>query len=162
VPAAPRGGTPAMVIVNAHPLAVSSLSAPGTFTFRNDSAGLGIPREDFGDLKNISADVARHGEANTPVERVVIGPISSRANSAEASRRSLGNGVYEQHEPPSALRPAGTMSRNNTGARGNASQSESSAELMRGMNSPASPSGRMSSSTSSSGSSSSTSGGSHR
>ena len=75
-PAPPRPGSPAMVPVNTRPLAVSSVSAPGTFTFRKDSAGLGVPR-DFGELKSVSSDVAHHGPVNTEIERSMIGPSPS-------------------------------------------------------------------------------------
>lgn len=75
----PRGGGPTMVPVNNHPLSVSSVSAPGTFTFRKDSAGLGVPR-DFGELKSISSDVAHHGAVNTEIERGVIGPSPTYAH----------------------------------------------------------------------------------
>ncbi len=79
-PLPPRGGAPAMVPVNTRPLAVSSVSAPGTFTFRKDSAGLGVPRDAFGDLRSVSSDVVRHGQVNTEVERSVIGPSPSFAH----------------------------------------------------------------------------------
>lgn len=79
-PRPPRGGAPAMVPVNTRPLAVSSVSGPGTFTFRRDSAGLGVPRDAFGSLKSISSDVGRHGEVHTDIERSFIGPRSGMAN----------------------------------------------------------------------------------
>jgi hypothetical protein len=79
-PAPPRRGVPAMVPVNNRPLAVSSVTAPGTFTFRKDSAGLGVPRDGFGQLKHISSDVVRHGEMNTEIQRSVIGPASGFRN----------------------------------------------------------------------------------
>ena len=63
-----------MVPVNNRPLAVSSVSGAGTYTFRKDSAGLGVPRDAFGDLRSISSDVVRHGQVNTEIERSVIGP----------------------------------------------------------------------------------------
>ncbi len=85
-PLPPRGGAPAMVPVNTRPLAVSSVSAPGTFTFRKDSAGLGVPREAFGELRSISSDVAHHGQVNTEVERSVIGP-----SPAFAGRTAIGS-----------------------------------------------------------------------
>jgi hypothetical protein len=89
-PAPPRSGTPAMVPVNSRPLAISSISAPGTFTFRKDSAGLGVPRETFGELKPISSDVAHHGDTSTEIERAFIGPAPAASNgSRSASTREL-------------------------------------------------------------------------
>lgn len=86
-PLPPRAGAPAMVPVNTRPLAVSSVSAPGTFTFRKDSAGLGVPR-DFGELRSISSDVVHHGQVNTEIERSSIGPSAAFA----ANRNANGNG----------------------------------------------------------------------
>jgi FecR protein len=80
VPQPSRSGALAIVPVNAHPLAVSSVSAPGTFTFRKDSAGLGVPRDAFGELKPISSEVMHHGQVSTEVERSFIGPSPSLAN----------------------------------------------------------------------------------
>ena len=79
-PAPPRSGSPAIIPVNTRPLAVSSVSAPGTFTFRKDSAGLGVPRDAFGNLKSINSDVAHHGEFHTEIERSFIGPRSGMGN----------------------------------------------------------------------------------
>jgi hypothetical protein len=103
-PAPPRRGAPAMVPVNARPLAVSSISAPGTFTFRNNSAGLGIPRDGFGELKHISSSVARHGLVDTEIERTVIGPSPSFGNSAAARGAST-------HDPSPGSRSVATFNR---------------------------------------------------
>ena len=80
-----------MVPVNTRPLAVSSVSAPGTFTFRKDSAGLGVPR-DFGELRSISSDVAHHGQANTEIERSAIGPSAGWAHRGDPNGHADANG----------------------------------------------------------------------
>ena len=92
VPLPPRGGAPMIVPVNTRPLAVSSISAPGTFTFRKDSAGLGVPRDAFGELKPISSDVMHHGQVNTEIERSVIGP----APAFRTGNNANGNGARGQ------------------------------------------------------------------
>jgi len=79
-PLPPRAGSPAIIPVNRRPLAVSSISAPGTFTFRTNSAGLGVPRDAFGNLRSISSDVAHHGETHTEIERSFIGPRTGMTN----------------------------------------------------------------------------------
>ena len=115
-----RGG-PTMVPVNTRPLSVSSISAPGTFTFRKDSAGLGVPR-DFGELKSISSDVARHGMANTEVERSAIGPAAGFAHRGDANR-NMANGNpngprgASSHDYTPGSRSVGTFTR--TDMRGN-------------------------------------------
>jgi len=100
-PLPPRGGGPTMVPVNTHPLAVSSVSAPGTFTFRKDSAGLGVPR-DFGELRSVSSDVAHHGQVNTEIERGVIGPGPTYAH-----RGANGNMNGNPNAGPNAARANG-------------------------------------------------------
>ena len=76
-PLPPRAGAPAMVPVNTRPIPASGASGQ-TFTFRRDSAGLGVPR-DFGELRHMSSDVMHHGEAHTEIERSVIGPSAGFA-----------------------------------------------------------------------------------
>jgi hypothetical protein len=93
-PRAPRSGTPSMVPVNSRPLSVSSVSGPGTFTFRKDSAGLGVPRDTFGGLRHISSDVEHRGQANTEIERAVIGPSRTFGN-PNPNRNPNANGNRE-------------------------------------------------------------------
>ncbi|HEV2578696.1 MAG TPA: FecR family protein [Acidobacteriaceae bacterium] len=122
-PLPPRSGSPAMVLVNARPLAVSSVSAPGTFTFRTNSAGLGVPRDAFGDLKSISSDVAHHGQVNTEIERSMIGPSPAFAN---------GNRAGSGRDVSSASRSVATFSRPGNDARnGNMSSQSGWSQLSR-------------------------------
>jgi hypothetical protein len=112
-PAPPRAGAPAMVPVNTRPLSISSVSAPGTFTFRKDSAGLGVPRDAFGELRPISSDVVRHGEVNTEVERSIIGPSPAFANrNANGNNGSLNGsrGSYG-HDASAGSRGVATFTR---------------------------------------------------
>ncbi len=120
VPLPPRSGNPSMVPVNTRPLAVSSISAPGTFTFRKDSAGLGVPRDAFGELKSISSDVTHHGATNTEVERSVIGPAPSLSPGRGPNAAVAGRGL------PSETRSVGTFSRPGADARANGSMTPSS------------------------------------
>lgn len=126
-PLPPRGGAPAMVPVNTRPLAVSSVSSPGTFTFRKDSAGLGVPREAFGDLRSISSDVVHHGQVNTEVERSVIGPspaFTNRNSNANGERGSAGR------DASPGSRSVATFSR--PSARANGDMNAGWSELPRG------------------------------
>ena len=66
-PSPPSPGRPTVVPVNTRPLSVSTLRSSETFVFSKDSAGLGVPRSTFGDLKAASVGVARHGEAAAAV-----------------------------------------------------------------------------------------------
>lgn len=111
-----------MVPVNTHPLAVSSVSAPGTFTFRRDSAGLGVPR-DFGELRSISSDVAHHGQVNTEIERGVIGPsfahrgANGNVNGNPNANPNVRGAAGREYTPGS--RSVATFSRPNSDMRGN-------------------------------------------
>jgi len=60
----PAGST--MIPVNQKPLVVSTLNDKDAFTFRRDSAGLGVPRSTFGKLDHISNDVVHHGMVEKP------------------------------------------------------------------------------------------------
>jgi hypothetical protein len=113
-----------MVPVNSRPLSVSSVSAPGTFTFRKDSAGLGVPR-DFGELRSVSSDVAHHGQVNTEVERSVIGPSQSFAHrdangirNANSNAANGNRGLSDHHEYTPGSRSVGTFSRADMRANG--------------------------------------------
>lgn len=55
---------PTLVAVNAKPLTVSGETAKG-FMFRQDSAGLGVPRAGFGHLQGMNTHVAQHGVVNS-------------------------------------------------------------------------------------------------
>jgi hypothetical protein len=81
----PRLGAPTIVAVNAKPLNVSTL-APDKFVFRNDSAGMGVPRGSLGRLDKFSEGAARHGTASTPIyfEGASAAPQSARMENGRA------------------------------------------------------------------------------
>ncbi len=81
-PAPPTVGRPTYQVVNVKPLSVSTVTSAGKFEFRNDSAGLGVPRDGFGRLNKIAADVQQHG--------IVSRPAASMAISAASPTRSTG------------------------------------------------------------------------
>lgn len=62
-----------VIAVKEKPLTVSGEANAGSFAFRKDSAGLGIPRETFGKLGSVSQAVARHDVVTTAVERGPMG-----------------------------------------------------------------------------------------
>jgi hypothetical protein len=142
-PLPPRGGGPTMVPVNTRPLAVSSVSAPGTFTFRRDSAGLGVPR-DFGELRSISSDVAHHGMANTEIQRSSIGPSAGWGHRGDPNgRMANGNGNPNanhgpgNHEYTPGSRSVGTFNRADmhaNGANGTDGWSHTNNGMNNGMN----------------------------
>jgi len=63
----PVSGQSTLVRVSLKPLAASDFASHESFVFRNDSAGLGIPRGNFGKLNEFSDQVVHHGSVSTPV-----------------------------------------------------------------------------------------------
>jgi FecR protein len=66
-PQPPRAGGLSLVSVNQTALVHSGLDSPGSFVFRKDSAGLGIPRNELGDLKGFSERAVQKGATATPI-----------------------------------------------------------------------------------------------
>lgn len=64
---APTASESSLVPVNLKAIPSSSLGANDKFVFRNDSAGLGVPRGSLGKLNSFSNHVAQHGMASTSV-----------------------------------------------------------------------------------------------
>lgn len=67
LPHPPRFGGPSLVSVNRVALVHSGLSERGSFVFRKDSAGLGVPRNELGSLRGFSKHADRRGVATTPI-----------------------------------------------------------------------------------------------
>ncbi len=63
----PTGRQPSMLAVNSKPLVRSELTNRESFSFRQDSAGMGIPRGDFGKLNKFSEQVQHHGMVNQQI-----------------------------------------------------------------------------------------------
>ena len=83
---APLNAEASLVPVNLKSVPTSGLSAHDKFVFRNDSAGLGVPRASLGKLNSYANHAALHGTATTSVyyagER---GTAESGRGAAEAS-----------------------------------------------------------------------------
>jgi hypothetical protein len=69
----PQPGETTLVAVNSMPLVSSEVSSGGSFLFRRDSAGLGIPREGLGGLSGFSHIALHQGTASTPIF-LTVGP----------------------------------------------------------------------------------------
>ena len=120
-PRPPSPGRPTMVPVNTRPLVVSGLASSDAFVFHKDSAGLGVPRDAFGDLKSASTGVERHGAAVTSVasspglvtlrpgsvNSAAAGPASSSAHythiTAVAGPSNSSNSFTNANQPTSSL-----------------------------------------------------------
>jgi ferric-dicitrate binding protein FerR (iron transport regulator) len=92
----PTAGRSTLLPVNLEKLPASGLKSSDTFVFRNDSAGLGIPRGNLGKLDRFSAGAERHGSRSMVVYSV---PLSTEAGNGriaggtESARQgSIGRG----------------------------------------------------------------------
>ena len=96
-PMQPIHGSSGSLAVHTGPAPISAISAENTFIFARDSAGLGVPRQTFGNLRSASSLTVQHGTANIPVE---------------VAGRPQAPGVGQGHVPASptltAIRPAGS------------------------------------------------------
>lgn len=116
-PPPPHGGkTPSLVGYNLRALVVSGVQRSGTFVFRKDSAGLGIPRNELGNLKGFSARADQRGMVATPVYLSGGGGSTLRASNGFQGR-SGGVAPVEMHRGFSApeggsrsMASAGSMS----------------------------------------------------
>jgi FecR protein len=99
-PQIPQTGKSLLVPVNTKPLVISKPTSEDTFTFRKDSAGLGIPRDTFGKLNHVSAEVEHHGFANAGIETGYIGP-NGRTVGGQGNREPGSNtlGANNNHNP---------------------------------------------------------------
>ena len=92
---APTAAESSLVGVNLKAIPTSSLGGHDTFVFRNDSAGLGVPRGSLGKLNSFSNQATQHGMASTNVyyggaqrgaaESPVRGSYSESASSAHSA-----------------------------------------------------------------------------
>jgi len=65
------GHVASLVPINAKPLPFSQVNRSGnSFVIRNDSAGLGVPRGEFGKLNKLNREAAEKGAASLPVRQV--------------------------------------------------------------------------------------------
>jgi hypothetical protein len=84
----PIAGRSTLIAVNTKPLTPSGLRSE-TFVFRNDSAGIGIPRGSLGKLDKFSTQAGQHGSVSAPVYS---------AASVEAHGNPQGNSARAAHE----------------------------------------------------------------
>jgi len=119
---APVTADASLVPVNLKSVPASGLSAHDTFVFRNDSAGLGVPRASLGKLNSFANQAAQHGMATTSVyyagER---GTAESGRGSANASSSASNAAVSRSSASPSSMQSAPAMSHSAGSSGGSAS-----------------------------------------
>jgi len=111
-PLPPRvGRRPSLVSVNKTALVHSGIDPRGSFVFRKDSAGLGIPRNQLGNLKGFSRNAIQRGVATTPVymSEGPRAPNTMRGERNTASPATMRRGNAPSRGGMSNARPAGNM-----------------------------------------------------
>ena len=85
LPQPPARNASTLIPVNMKSAAFSGVSSGDRFVFRQNSAGLGVPRTEFGNLRGMSAHVDQHGAVtgNAVMNSVAV-PMVSRTGGAMA------------------------------------------------------------------------------
>ena len=110
----PRTGEPSLLAVNAKPLVKSSVVSGDKFAFRNDSAGLGVPRGDFGKLNKFSQTAQSHGTADQHVY-FSAPPTAMPANGHPTSTTALAGSMHRGSAPPPTMSGAAAQGPGNHG-----------------------------------------------
>jgi len=74
-----------LVIANRSPMIFSHMDRVDNFVFRKDSAGLGVPRGDLGNLHTISNHVERNGSVNRQVYTQLMGGFHANGSPVHTS-----------------------------------------------------------------------------
>jgi len=98
---APAAMQSSLVAVNLKAVPVSALSANDKFVFRNDSAGLGVPRGNFGKLNSFANQTSQHGMATTTVY------YGGQRSAAENGARAAYAGGYSAGNAQSSMSSMG-------------------------------------------------------
>ncbi len=80
----PIAGQSTVIPVNLKPLTPSALGSSDSFVFRHDSAGLGVPRGNFGKLDKFSERAAQHGSTTMVVYSAPVANSQGGARAANA------------------------------------------------------------------------------
>jgi len=98
-PHPPRVNEPTMMAVNLRPLVKSEVNSREQFTFRNDSAGLGVPRDGFGKLNKVAEHVQQHGSVNQQV--YFSAPSQAMQGPHPNSTAVMAGSIHRGAAPPS-------------------------------------------------------------
>lgn len=121
---APRSSEPGMVAVNSKPIVKSEMNAPGSFVFRKDSAGLGVPRDAFGKLEKFSQQSVQRGQSS---EHVYFSAPSTAMNGGRPTSTAIMAGSIHRGTAPSPS--SGTSSASSGGYQGRAGGSSSAPSM---------------------------------
>lgn len=113
VPIKPPGRNgPGLVAVNQKPLVRSELTSRESFSFRQDSAGMGVPRGDFGKLNKFSQQVQHRGAVNQQI--YFSAPPQALSGARPTSTAIMAGSFHRGAAPP----PSNSMGGGPYGGRG--------------------------------------------
>jgi hypothetical protein len=109
-PHPPRPGDPTVVAVISKPVVRSEMASNNSFVFRKDSAGLGIPRGELGELNKFSQHAVQKGTASTSVYVSVGGGNTQSSYGTRPSSPAIGPVSIHRGSPPPPESPSRTYS----------------------------------------------------
>jgi len=112
-PHPPRVNEPTMMAVNSKPLVRSEIVSGERFTFRNDSAGLGVPRDGFGRLNKVAEHVQQHGSVNQQI--YFSAPPQAMQGARPTSTGVMAGSIHRGAAPPPASMGGGSFGGRNPG-----------------------------------------------
>jgi FecR protein len=122
---APAALQSSVVPVNLKAMPASTLGANDKFVFRNNSAGFGVPRGNFGKLNSFANQTNQHGMATTTV--YYGGQRAGGAAEGGARAASSANGYSASSRSSSSSRPSSSNAQSSMGSMGAAHTSVQSA-----------------------------------
>ncbi len=123
-PNPPKGTEPTMIAVNAKPLVRSEIVNREQFTFRRDSAGMGVPRDAFGKLNKVAEHVQQHGTASQQI--YFSAPPQAMQGPHPTSTAVMAGSIHRGAAPPQQSMGGGSYSAGNAGGYSGRSASPSS------------------------------------
>jgi hypothetical protein len=127
----PRPGEPTMVAINAKPVVKSEISSRNSFTFRNDSAGLGVPRDGFGKLNKVAEHVQHQGAMN---QQIYLNAPPSTMQGGRVTNTAVMAGSIHRGNPPASS--GGGQGGNSGGAYSGRSGGQSGSSMSSASSSP--------------------------
>lgn len=108
----PSQNGPGLVAVSSKPLVRSELTSRESFSFRQDSAGMGVPRGDFGRLNKFSQQVQHRGAVNQQI--YFSAPPQALTGARPTSTAIMAGSFHRGSAPP----PSNSMGGGPYGGRG--------------------------------------------
>jgi hypothetical protein len=135
----PRANEPGLLAVSQKPLVKSELTKRDSFSFRQDSAGMGVPRGDFGKLNKFSEQVQHRGAVNQQI--YFSAPQQALSGARPTSTAIMAGSIHRGSAPPPSSAPMGGAQaggRNTGGPSGGYSGRSSGSSPSPGMAAPVS------------------------